>query len=100
MTHPFFDMLGLDNPWPEDRVAELDKKTARIKDFMQRIGEAMVRCRCKIERLRQKVEASPSDRGRRMLEDCEMRYQNLLDRMGNAKRKLADLQTELRRHSS
>ena len=100
MAHPFFDMLGLDDPWPKDRVADLEKKAARIKDFMQRIGEAMVRCRCKIERLRQKVESSPSDHGRRMLEVFEARYQQLLSRMGKAKQKLSNLQRAMRRSSS
>jgi hypothetical protein len=97
MTHPFFDMLGLENPWPQDRVADLEKKAARIEHFMQRIGETMVRCRCKIERLRQKIELSPSEHGSRMLEVCEARYQQLLGRMRNAKRKLAELNEKLRR---
>jgi hypothetical protein len=95
MTHPFFDMLGLDNPWPKDRVAELEKKAARIKNFMQRVGDAMVRCRCKIERLRQKVDLTRSDRGGRMLEVCEARYQQLLSRMARAKQKLAELRDDL-----
>ena len=100
MAHPFFDMLGLDDPWPKDRVADLEKKAARIKEFMQRIGETMVRCRCKIERLRQKVESSPSDHGRHMIDVCETRYQRLLSRMGNAKRILAELSEKLRREKS
>ncbi|HLW68640.1 MAG TPA: hypothetical protein VKS79_25200 [Gemmataceae bacterium] len=98
-THPFFDMLGLDNPRPEDHIADLEKKAVRIKHFMQRLAEAMVRCRCKIERLRQRVESSPRDFRQGALEEYESRYQQLLGRMAKAKRKLRESQNELGRHS-
>ena len=122
-SNPFFEMLGLNEPWPDDGVADCEAKAARLTEKVQRIFDSMVRHqrameirRNEIAIIEKQVESHPKvpvgqsqidarekakarlERNRRILEKHEAAYQLLLAHMHRTKRTLTNLQDQIRSH--
>src|SRR5262249_5052406 len=120
-SHPFFDMLGLDDSCPEDQVAVCEEKAAHLTKKVQRIFDAMVRrqraiakrrhATASLEKQGESHSAGPAsqsqavarqkarqrlEREQRLVKKHEGAYQLLLARMDRTKQKLSQLQDQLR----
>ena len=103
----FFEVLGLSirdtqDLWPDDRATRLQEKSTRLRMRLQRGYPAMVRCRRRIEELRQRAERQrlepvpAADVANARLMRLEARYARILDRVTRLKQKQARIQNRLR----
>jgi hypothetical protein len=125
-----FDLLGLPiedwrGLWPDDPLSRLNAKAARLSNKLQRIYQALIRRRCRIEYWRQEIERYERylrrlavctailgndseginlvtevhrrlERSRRIVEKHEARYQFLLTQHSRTRKEFANLRVKLR----